>query len=619
MIRRPRPPYLLIVLVTPTVFWNILLIRTLWSSGLHEAHLTADYFRLAGLSVLYLLPSLCAWMLLLWKHARLSFVRIRRGLGAECERAPWNRFTYGANAVAGLGYLVVATQCVSFALRSPLFHRIEVPVFLLETPALSNLWVLWTCIFLIAVSRFAILSARVRELRKVHSSKRQAQVDEYEFECLKRQDPQARIAQAKLGLAALPGLLALQPDDFNRIQQLDRYFEAVLRTAELADAVARLGPMSDDQAAHQRERAREILAGRALTDQDLAWALVPDPEESGEPLTLSKLHTLLGESKEAEAPTVAPAAAVFPEPSAPEPEAPQPEGPVVEAGGPARWVTARERIRVQGFVLEGGLFYIGQGLWSVSADSTPEPALIDPSLRLDPTSPARSGRNMPARPAYSELSPSQRAAYLEWLSEGRQTPGAFPGYVFLFFYGLERRLGYDRALDQDSVPEWLAVRTETARLLDLYEEHEDFAASARSWLSWIDLQLWTRGHKCVGQLASRIEVGELARNSQPVPAQLALEWARTCRRSQWPASARAGAENQVKFDELFVRRYVQSFDAGLVSSADGPRLASIHLPASPSLAKPLCYDSEWPDVNQDENFVNRITELIERCSAELAD
>ena len=46
-------------------------------------------------------------------------------------------------------------------------------------------------------------------------------------------------------------------------------------------------------------------------------------------------------------------------------------------------------------------------------------------------------------PSYNCLDKRARAAYLTWLIEGRRNESAYIGYVFLFFYGLERRLLVD--------------------------------------------------------------------------------------------------------------------------------------------------------------------------------
>jgi uncharacterized tellurite resistance protein B-like protein len=60
-------------------------------------------------------------------------------------------------------------------------------------------------------------------------------------------------------------------------------------------------------------------------------------------------------------------------------------------------------------------------------------------------------------PSYSSLTPAQRGFYLDWLASGRRdaNPGDLPtGYLFLFFYGIERRILVDGNFDSSL---WLEV------------------------------------------------------------------------------------------------------------------------------------------------------------------
>ena len=85
----------------------------------------------------------------------------------------------------------------------------------------------------------------------------------------------------------------------------------------------------------------------------------------------------------------------------------------------------------------------------------------DPCL-IDPTRPVASQgdyteRDMGYWPSYSEVSPHARGAYLNWLAGGRQDPRADIGYVFLFFYGLERRAIIDGAKDEAAQADWRLI------------------------------------------------------------------------------------------------------------------------------------------------------------------
>ena len=66
-------------------------------------------------------------------------------------------------------------------------------------------------------------------------------------------------------------------------------------------------------------------------------------------------------------------------------------------------------------------------------------------------------------PSYSDIDPGCRATYLEWLANGRRDPDIDIGYVFLFFYGLERRVFFDAQHSS-------TARSEIPKLLNEVEE-----------------------------------------------------------------------------------------------------------------------------------------------------
>src|SRR3546814_12035174 len=91
-------------------------------------------------------------------------------------------------------------------------------------------------------------------------------------------------------------------------------------------------------------------------------------------------------------------------------------------------------------------------------------------------------------PSYAEASPEERRAYLNWLSEGRSHPDCDIGYVFLFFYGLERRVIADSPNDPSARNDWPAIVVELRRLLAIYgEKSGSFNRYAGELLSWIEL------------------------------------------------------------------------------------------------------------------------------------
>lgn len=140
-----------------------------------------------------------------------------------------------------------------------------------------------------------------------------------------------------------------------------------------------------------------------------------------------------------------------------------------------RWFGAGEPVEVAGFTIPDGLVYVGSRLPSRSG--LPENCLINPNLKVALSHPDRVGETMPYWPSYSEITPNARLAYLQWLAGGKRDPDAPIGFVFLYFYGLERRLFIDRKRDECDV-----LSAEVKRLLAIYGGNRSFREYANAFL-----------------------------------------------------------------------------------------------------------------------------------------
>lgn len=83
-----------------------------------------------------------------------------------------------------------------------------------------------------------------------------------------------------------------------------------------------------------------------------------------------------------------------------------------------------------------------------------EPSAIDAKLPIVRDNDAWKLADLDYYPAYAKLTPGQRAIYLDWLRDIRQHVAI--GYVFIFYYGLERYLFTDKY--NDAVDAILALR-----------------------------------------------------------------------------------------------------------------------------------------------------------------
>lgn len=113
----------------------------------------------------------------------------------------------------------------------------------------------------------------------------------------------------------------------------------------------------------------------------------------------------------------------------------------------------------------GGMIYVGSAPpIGRSYGSSKCKAFIDPSLKVASSGADRDGTSMDYWPSYSEISPVCRATYLDWLASGRSDASYNAGYMFLYFYGIERRFFIDQPTDDEK----REILDEVIRLADVY-------------------------------------------------------------------------------------------------------------------------------------------------------
>lgn len=296
----------------------------------------------------------------------------------------------------------------------------------------------------------------------------------------------------------------------------------------------------------------------------------------------------------------------------------------VARAGQKAWVAAGQTVTVQGRELPGGMFYVGSDLPAISPYVSIEPALIDPKLPGNHRSPDRSGREMGYWPSYSEITPAARSAYLDWLAAGRPS-GAYIGYVFLFFYGLERRVVFDAAHIDEARAEIPALLDEVERLLKLYQDNHSFCGYAGNLLSFGPL---LHGPVDVGSLTPpltrqgwefpvelKLALGAIVNAGEPLPASWALSWLRTHPDIQLRTPANRCSD---EFNELFRIRYQAEYRDGMKIRRNKTPLKLSYHPASGSLRSVIEFDAgDLPDVCRLQAPVRRLRELAQVVTDEL--
>lgn len=235
-----------------------------------------------------------------------------------------------------------------------------------------------------------------------------------------------------------------------------------------------------------------------------------------------------------------------------------------------RWVKPGEVVEVAGVRIEGGMIYVGASLTLPRGGN-------DPSLIIPRKAVAEQGDFTQLKlgywPSYESIEPGARRAYLNWLAQGRNHPDALIGYVFLFFYGLERRVLVDAKDSEEAKAELPLIVEELDRLIALYGSKNasfyNYAYELREWVYallrenksyLLPLPTYPKSSKHF-PVKIVIALGQAARDKVPVPAEVALGWA-----FHHPdiKIKPAALQNQDKFLGIFRLLYKKEFGEGLM-------------------------------------------------------
>lgn len=285
------------------------------------------------------------------------------------------------------------------------------------------------------------------------------------------------------------------------------------------------------------------------------------------------------------------------------------------------WVPPGREVTVAGYAIQGGMLYVGEGLSSIT-DLRVEPALINPSLPVNRSSPDRSGTGMTYWPSYSSLSPECRAGYCDWLARGRRDPSAYIGYVFLYFYGLERRALAEAPESEQAKLELPDIVTEVEQLAAVYSANASFRGYTRQLLDVLmimtaqgdDLKppMERTGYQL--PLSLRVGIGRIMSSGKPVPPDWALSWLLTHPETPVRTPVRRCPS---EFSELFRSRYSREFGDGLVLKENRSKLKMVIAPASASFGGQVSLTMDLPDVAALTAPISKLRQIGESCAVDL--
>lgn len=264
------------------------------------------------------------------------------------------------------------------------------------------------------------------------------------------------------------------------------------------------------------------------------------------------------------------------------------------------WVPSSETASVAGRNI-GGMVYVGTPpLLNSYGYRDKCRAYIDPSLSVARSGTDKAGDGMPYWPGYSDISPQCRATYLEWLASGRKDAAYNPGYMFLYFYGLERRFFVDQS-NEDAKD----IVKEVRRLRSLYPDNHsvrrylgeflDFAMIAETNLNAIEpifeREGWELPFSLRFAIGSRIDTGE----------NLTADWLLSWFICHSESNLRTPASRcRDEFIALFRMRFDQRFPDGLKVTKPRKKLSAFYRAASSEFegsANPTVGGKPVPDIS----------------------
>ncbi len=288
----------------------------------------------------------------------------------------------------------------------------------------------------------------------------------------------------------------------------------------------------------------------------------------------------------------------------------------------AQWYEKGKNVRVRGCNIPGGLIYVGEKLPDLLGYGN-DACLIDPRLKILPPESGDTDEELGYWPQYDRLSTRGRGLYLKWLAGNRSNPETDIGYVFLFFYGLERRLLIDGQKGKVSESERSDIINEILRLLEIFGKNNSFRGYSNNLLAmeWVLYQnnkpipsyIDFNNRYCSEPF--QVVLAQYVASGKPIPAEIALMWILLRPEFGLRTPARRCAK---EFGELFTHRYRNKFGDGILIKPNQTPLKLEYHAASPSMQGALSLNMpNLPNPFILTSPLKKISALVEECTSEL--
>ena len=265
-----------------------------------------------------------------------------------------------------------------------------------------------------------------------------------------------------------------------------------------------------------------------------------------------------------------------------------------------------------------GMVYLGSGSASFGRIWEGSP-FIDPKLRVAAGDADVAGSSFSYWPRYGDLPPQARAAYLDWLADGRRDKRYGAGYAFLFFYGLERRFFVDSPPEDEK----RVLVAETERLLRIYGGNRSilgyfgiFLDTARVVLAKdCELEPHTESSGYGLPIGLQVAIGRMTKKGVPLRADWLLAWYSAHPEYSFRTPARRA---QPEFRELFRLLFNEQYPNGLKVRASKRVLNAQYRASSGEFEVDLRrYIGDIPDISRLSQPLNAARKIVDEATRAL--
>ncbi len=287
-----------------------------------------------------------------------------------------------------------------------------------------------------------------------------------------------------------------------------------------------------------------------------------------------------------------------------------------EINSPGVFKAPGETVEIEGQTITGGLFYFGH-----DKNHQTDPSLVNPSLPIIRSSQRFYDDTLTDWTDYAQLSPQCRGAYITWLASNRDNPKVPLDYIYLYFYGLERRLLVDFINGAVSDNECQIIYDELVRLRTIYGQDPEFYDCATQLMEYLSVFVANITlidglgvNPSIDSLLFKYYLATTVNAGRPISPTLALIWLNAAPDHHLRTPARRCAD---EFSTLFKIRYGEKFDHGMIIKINKARLRLDYYTANESLPDAYSSKLDLPDPSALTGPINKLLTIAQSCTDEL--